>query len=444
MSSSIDRKSLLNSEWDCSCGQNHKVPVRLVAIESGALSRLPNILKDETKGGKTLLISDLITHKIIGEKAARLLTENGIHTRELVVPQEKPSADDKTADWVLSEVCDEAVLVACGSGTINDLTKYAAFKKGRPFIAVATAPSMNGYASGIVALTENGLKKTIVAAPPIAVIADLDILCDAPIEMIRSGLGDVISKPVSIADWKLDSIVKGTRFCSVPYELIADLESIYTKHPEQLSHRDIGAIRALTEALVYSGISMVIAGSSAPASGGEHLISHTLDMQASLKGGNHDFHGAQVGVATIVTAKLYEEIMMLDPDDLDWTKIWENHKAGKAKKIRQYWGPLATHVMPEYEKKWMPWSQKKEELSAIVEKWDDFTSAIRPFLKSSSEIKRILTGAGAKAHYMSIGASGEVFKKAILMAMTMRSRYTILDLADDLNLLEEFANRVVL
>lgn len=436
-----NRSKLLGAEWSCSCGAWHNVPVRAVVIEKDALHRLPDLAKNEIKSGTVVVISDLITRKIAAKRAAEILAGSGFCVRELIIPHEKPVVDDKTADWVSSKIRNESLLISCGSGTVTDLTKNAAFIKGRPFIAVATAPSMNGYASGIVALTENGLKKTVVSAPPVAVICDLNILCDAPLEMICAGLGDVISKPVAMADWKLSSIVKKEHFCTLPFELIADLEPLYTKEPSLISKRDPKTIGALTEALVYSGISMIIAGSSAPASGAEHLISHTLDMQSAVKGVKHDLHGAQVGVATLVTAKLYEEIVAFDPDRLDWTKIWEYHKVDRTNQIVEYWGPLAPQVMHEFAKKQIP--QKKNELGWIVDNWDDIVDELQPFLIPHSEIKRILTGALAKAHYSDIGAGPEEFRKAIMMARTMRSRYTILDLADDLNLLEGFAQKIV-
>ncbi len=437
---SRDRKSFLGSEWVCSCGARHRVPVRTVVIEKGALSRLPDVIKAEFKGGTIAIVSDFITQKVASRRVAEILAGNGFDVRELVIPNEKPVADDKTAEWVLSQIKDESLLISCGAGTVTDLTKNAAFKKGKPFIAVATAPSMNGYSSGIVALTENGLKRTAAADPAAAVICDLDILCGAPVEMIQAGLGDVISKPVSMADWKLESIVKGIPFCPLPFELIADLEPIYSKNSKLLRERDSKTIAALSEALVYSGISMVIAGSSAPASGGEHLISHTLDMQSQIKGKNHDFHGAQVGVAAIITARLYEKILALDPDRLDWPKIWEHHKKDRTAEIMEYWGPLAPAVISEFAKKKMDIKAKEAELEKIVDSWDDIVDELKLFLKSSAEIKRILTEAGSKAHYTGIGASEEEFKRAIIMARTMRSRYTILDLADDLNILEAFAN----
>lgn len=438
----FDRQKLLGAEWSCSCGRRHSVPVQKVLIGYDALKKLPDVVNDMAKTGAVLVLSDQVTNGIAGKAVADMLARNGVAVSELIIPHEKPVVDDKTADWVLSKIGDEPLLISCGSGAVTDLTKNAAYKKGRPFIAVATAPSMNGYASGIVALTERGIKKTITSAPPVAVICDLNILCNAPIEMIRAGLGDVISKPVSMADWKLASIVKKESFCPLPFELIADLESVYAKDSRLLATRDPKTIAALAEALVFSGISMIIAGSSAPASGGEHLISHTLDMQSSIRGREHDFHGAQVGVATIITAKLYEEVLALDPDRLDWTKIRKQYENDKLTQIMDYWGQLAPQVMKEFEKKRMPWLQKKEELGAIIDNWDDMVSMLHPFLRSSQEIKRILTEAGAKAHYADLGVSPDDFKKVVMMARTMRSRYTILDLADELDLLGMFVNEI--
>lgn len=439
----IDRQKLLGSEWDCDCGKHHSVPVRLVVVAPKAIEQLPRAVKEESKGKKALVISDSITHRVVGEKAAKLLKANGVSVRELIIPFDKPVADDKTFSWVLTQVKDEDVFISCGSGTITDLTKYAAHKNKKPFIAVATAASMNGYASGIVALTENGIKKTATVSPAVAVIADLDILCAAPMEMTLSGLGDVISKPVCMADWKLASLIKGEPFCKVPYEIIKDLESIYLKDSALIRKRDPKVIGALTEALVFSGVSMVIAGSSSPASGGEHLISHTLDMQADLHGKDHDLHGAQVGVATVVTANLYEEVFATNPQALDWKSIKAKYEAeSEMEEIKTYWGPLASEVTKEFEKKLMPWSKKEEELKDIVKRWEEIKTEIKPLLSPSATIKRVLTEAGAKAHYSKLGVSGEDFRQAILMARTMRSRYTILDLASDLNLLEPFAQEM--
>ncbi len=435
-----DRAKLLGSEWKCACGAVHSVPVRKVLIGAGVISELSAVVREAAGGGPVLLISDGTTRDIAGANAARMLASSGLKVRELVVPGEGPVVDDKTAASVIDNCGGESLFVSCGSGTVTDLTKYAAFTKGRPFVAVATAPSMNGYASGIVALTEKGLKRTVPAAPPLAVICDLDILCNAPMGMIRAGLGDVISKPCSMADWKLESLVKGGVFCPLPFELIADLESVYLKDSKLIAKREPKIIGALTTALVYSGISMVVAGSSSPASGGEHLISHTLDMRSAMTGKSHDLHGSQVGVATIVTSRLYEKVLSTDPDRLDWAKIWEHHRRDVSPQIIDYWGRLAPSVMREFERKRMPLKEKEAELEGIVERWDEIVDELKVFLRPSADIKRILTEAGAKTHYTDIGAGREDFRAAVLMARTMRSRYTILDLAYDLNLLEDFIN----
>ena len=150
---------------------------------------------------------------------------------------------------------------------------------------------MNGYASSIVALLVNKLKCTIATRSAVAVIADLDVISQAPLEMNRAGLGDIVSRGVSIADWKLAELVKGEYFCRVPFEIIADLEDVYAPNISRLSQGDTEVLRALMETLIYSGISMVIANTSAPASGGEHLISQQLPRNSYLGGLTYELSG---------------------------------------------------------------------------------------------------------------------------------------------------------
>jgi len=438
----IDRSSLLGKEWTCECGQRHLVSTRKVLIGEGAIKELPSIIKNLTDAKQVLIVSDIITNEVAGRFIADLLASKNISVYKLVVPFEKPVADDKTAQWVNSEANDGELFISCGSGTITDLTKYAAFKRKKPFICVATAASMNGYASPIIAITENGLKKTKPADPPVAVVADVDILCSAPFDMTCAGLGDVISKPVSMADWRLASIVKNEPFCRIPFWLIKDLENIYMNEPSLLAKKEKRAISALIEALIYSGISMAIAGSSAPASGGEHLISHTLDMRAQLKGNCHDLHGAQVGVATIVTAMLYEKVLNIKPDQIDIEKLSRRCESEDEARFTTFWGTLAPVVFEEYKKKRITWTKKKDELKKIIDDWGKIVAELKAYLIPSSYIKQILTEAGAKSHYTEIGVSNDEFKLAVLMARTMRSRYTILDLAEDLNVLESFVGEL--
>lgn len=439
---------LLGASFQCECGRTHTVPVRKIVLEEGAYLRLPEVLEELSLPRELCLIADDNTYGVLGSRLLRLLSGKDYRVREVVLPSPPGGtvkADQPTTDKLQSELPSVPLLVAIGSGTINDLTKLAAFRRNIPYVVVCTAPSMNGYTSSIVALTTEGLKTTSEARPPVAVVADLDVLVEAPMEMITAGLGDIVSKPVSTADWKLAQIVSGEYFCSRPIELVTRFEPLFMGNPQGIQRRQPEAIRALTEALLYSGISMVIAGSSSPASGGEHLISHTLDMQADLAGRKHDLHGRQVGVTTLFAAALYERVLREDVPSFDLDAI-----VGRATGSRQlddsldsYWGRLAEVVRKELSFKASGREESRNRLATIREQWGRIAAEIRGFLRPWSQIRDVLRQAGAATQIRDIGVSVEQFREAVLHAREMRRRYTVLDLSHEFRLLEKHVDGIL-
>ncbi len=443
----MKRAELLGKKWTCVCGQQHQVPIQKIIVQSGAVHCLPQLLQELINPKKVLVICDKITRNVLGKKIVDILSSHNLIVDELVIEQDKVVADDSTATWVTQQIKDPDLLISCGSGTITDLTKYAAFKHDKPFVAAATAASMNGYASNIVALICDGIKRSVKARPALAVVADLDVICDAPMEMTYAGLGDVISKPVSNADWKLSSIIKNQYFCDLPFKLIKDLEQIYKDNVKSLAKQDAKIMAALVEALIYSGISMVIAGSSSPASGGEHLISHTLDIKAIMQNKERNFHGAQVGITTIFTAALYEKVFSLDLSQIKVDQLQNFHaqsfQAEQKNILQKYWQKVYPEIEVEYAKKHMSWDAKQAELKFIQDNWSEIKAQVETFLVPSEQIKRVLTDGGAKTHYKQLGLSRQEFEQAVLMARYMRARYNILDLAQDFGLLELFTKQVL-
>jgi glycerol-1-phosphate dehydrogenase [NAD(P)+] len=422
--------------------------VRKIVLEEGAYLRLPEVLEELSLPRELCLIADDNTYGVLGSRVLRLLSANHYRVREVVLPSPTGAtvkADRRTADKLLSALPSVPLFVAVGSGTVNDLTKLAAFERNIPYVIVCTAPSMNGYTSSIVALTTDGLKTTSEAHPPVAVVADLDVLVEAPMELITAGLGDIVSKPVSTADWKLAQIVSGEYFCSRPIELVTQFEPLFMGNPKGIQRRQPEAIRALTEALLYSGISMVIAGSSSPASGGEHLISHTLDMQADLRERKHDLHGRQVGVTTLFAAALYERVLREDVPSFDLDAI-----VGGATRIGHpddsldsYWGPLAEVVRKELSFKASGREELRNRLVTIQGQWGRINAEIRGFLRPWSQIRDVLRQAGAATRIRDIGVSVEQFREAVLHAREMRRRYTILDLSHEFGLLEKHLDGIL-
>ena len=437
---------VLGTSWSCECGSVHEVPTRLAVIETGAIERLGEVFESLNLSGPVLVVSDETTREVAGRRVEGVLSDSGLSPRSFVLPGKKPRADEETAMLAAAAVeTRDAAIVSVGSGTITDLSKYAAFESGLPHVAVATAPSMNGYASGIVALTVGGLKTTNPVKPPVAVVGDLEILSRAPAAMIRAGLGDLISKPVAGADWKLSSIIRGEHFCMRPLELVRSLEPLYMVGADSIARGELRAISALMEALVLSGVSMVIAGSSAPASGGEHLISHFVDMRADLEGRTHDLHGAQVGVATLATSRLYERMMKLSSGAISDRALSTAWKRGEelAARVRSIFGARAGAILPEFERKRGEREAFEEEAKRLASRWDEVRDALRGLLMPSSQIRAALDLAGAPVHYSGVGLDAGGFRDALMCALCIRGRYTILDAALAFGELEEWADEIV-
>ncbi len=439
---------LLGSSFSCECGKVHSVGTRKIVLEEGAYQRLPEVLEELSLPRNVCVVADDNTFDVLGKKVVRLLSGEKFEVEEKVLPSPSHGtvvADQPTADGLLASLPSVPLLIAVGSGTINDLTKLAAFRREIPYVVLPTAPSMNGYTSSIVALTVDGLKTTSESSPPVAVVADMKVLLESPMEMIVSGLGDLVSKPVCTADWKLAQIVEGGYFCSLPITLVAKFEPVYMNDPEGIKLRQPGAIRGLTEALLYSGISMVIAGTSSPASGGEHLISHTLDMQADLSGRPHGFHGSQVGVSTLFTAALYERVMQEDIASFDVESLVAQQAPPEEQlsSLPQYWGRLAEAVGQEFSFKLLDADAKKKQLATIQETWGEIQRELAAFLRPWRYIRDVLDRAGAPWRIGDLDITLERFRQAALHAREMRRRYTILDVAYDFGLLEKHLDEII-
>jgi glycerol-1-phosphate dehydrogenase [NAD(P)+] len=432
----MNPEKLLNANFDCECGRNHEVPIRSIIYAEDSLKRLPEVLGSLVSSRSIVLVADKRTWAIAGEQAKKALEQTGWSVSDIIVPdagKSGPVCDGATHAWLNDRMPQADIALAVGSGVVNDLTKWSAFDKDIPYAVFATAATMNGYTAANVAPTIDGVKTLIRARAPLAVFAIPSIIIEAPFELTAAGLGDTIAKPISTADWIFNSLFCGESFCRYCSEIINSLEPYYFEHPEDISNRKPAAIEALFNALLYSGIAMTIIGTSAPASGGEHLLSHTLDMMSSIDGVEHDLHGRQVGLGTIFASAIYERIFEIDkpvchpyPGDIDST----------------FWGPLAASVRKEYE-------QKLPMLKTICEKlsdgktWNEFLATVKRQVRSPAQIKNCLKTAGAAHTFADIGCSHERLLAAALHAHQIRKRPTIIDLAWILGILPSAAEEII-
>jgi glycerol-1-phosphate dehydrogenase [NAD(P)+] len=289
---------------------------------------------------------------------------------------------------------------------------------------------MNGYTSVNAAITVNGHKKSLPARSPDGVFIDLDVLANAPKRLIQAGFGDAICRSTAQVDWLLSSRLLGGTYRSAPFAFIADLESELLADPSALLKADRSALSCLIRLLLLSGFGMTICGGSYPASQGEHLISHHVEMMPPA-GWVPALHGEQIAVTTLVMARLQDQVI-------------ERNKAPQLAASRLSIRSLEAHFGAEVGRAcWQDIQPKisdgagalrlNERLEAI---WPELRSEIALIRRPAPEIESALAKLDAPRRYSEIGLPRAVFKDAIVHAREIRNRYTFLDLAADSGLLE--------
>jgi glycerol-1-phosphate dehydrogenase [NAD(P)+] len=429
--------SIYGKKIECDCGKTHHIDPQGIIYSNDALTGLGDVLSEHTKGQKAVLLMDIRTHDVAGKEAASLLKESAWQVSEIVVPDRSggltPICDDYTHEQTLRQFKKTDIILSIGSGVITDLGKWAARDLHIPHVCYATAASMNGYTSANVAPTIKGVKKLLRAHPPRRVLATPEVIHNAPFEMTAAGYGDILAKSVSSADWCMNHVLFEDYYCERATSLIADIEPLYMGHPEDLPERKPEIMAALFHGLLLTGVAMTMAETSAPSSGGEHLISHTLDMMSYIDGEQHDLHGRQVGIGTVLASEIYRRILSLESPaflrpsmDID----------------KKFWGDLGEEVEAQY-------SEKTERLRKAIyilsqnDVWDRLREEVKRFVKPSEQIRDCLNRAGAAYRAEDIGCSRERILSALLHAHEMRSRFTILDLARLLGILPRAAKEIV-
>jgi len=311
----------------CFCGRSHKMTTDFCVIEAGGLANIDEYIRRSGLKGIAVSIYDENTYNATA----------GMHPKadkEIILPPENLHADNHgvlAATEQLPENCD--YLIAIGSGTIHDITRYCAYKKGIPFVSCPTAASVDGFCSSVAAMTWNGFKKTFEAAAPRIVIADLNIISKAPRFLTNAGFGDMIGKFIALADWKIAHILTDEYFCATIHDMTMEAAKAVTECAQAIKDGDITAYEKLSYGLCMSGLAMQMLGNSRCASGAEHHISHLIEMQPEGLGVKSDaLHGEKVGVGTLIASREYHRLVA------DKNILWADYREASDNYIKAMFG----------------------------------------------------------------------------------------------------------
>ena len=370
--------------FKCSCGREHHFDMSALSIGKEAIKNIVQ-MAEPFKSGKILVVFDSNTYKVAGEKVVELLKKDNFNVKELLFDcgDDILIPDEKTLGRILQEQdLDVSLIIAVGSGVINDSVKFVTSRTKLPYIIVATAPSMDGYVSDGAPIISHGYKYSPLAHLAYGVIGDTNILETAPMDLIKAGFGDVVGKITAIADWDLAVKANNDYRCDTCVTLVQKALDKCFSTAGGIKEKNGTSLQNLFEALTLTGVAMALINISRPASGAEHMLSHYWEMDFIAKGLNPNHHGIQVGIATKVIARYFEELE-----------------------------PLLPH--------------------GVKEKCPHHT-----------EIERLLKLVDAPTTPQEIGISRELFYQSLINGHTVRPRYSILQFAHDKELSEQIAQKI--
>jgi glycerol-1-phosphate dehydrogenase [NAD(P)+] len=406
----------------------------VVLIGAGVISSVEAVFAQCFGDKAAVIIADENTFAVAGHQVQERLVASG---RKCAAPIIFPGLPVLYADYrnVLELAAAlqnlDAIPVAVGSGTINDITKLAAQHCGRPYMIVATAASMDGYTAFGAAITRDGFKQTFACRAPYAVIADMDILAKAPASMTASGYADLLGKITAGADWLIAAALDIEPVDARAWLLVQDSLRVWISQPALLRLGDVQKTGELVKGLILTGLAMQAHHSSRPASGSEHQFSHLWEMQETAHGAVS--HGFKVGLGSIASAALYERLLAQDLSRLDISALcsaWPTRTQVEQAVRQSHPDPfLAGKAVEQSLAKYVEPAQLRQRLELLRGRWPELQERLSAQLLSAGHLRELLLAAGCPVHPSGIGMNLTQLKTSYSLARQIRSRYTIFDLA---------------
>ena len=408
------------------------VPVRTVVIGTDLGRSAAALLAPLRLGARLAVLHDPDTRAALGAEVAAAAMA-AFDVQEVVLPPHpKPDADTVALVRNAASACD--AIVAVGSGTINDLGKYAAHLSGKPYVVFGTAPSMNGYTSVNAAITERGHKKTLPASGAAGVFLDLDVLGKAPPRLIAAGFGDSACRTTAQADWLLAHLLLDQPYRRAPFALLEEDEPAMFAQAAGLCRGDRAALALLARTLALSGFGMAICGGSYPASQAEHLISHYIDMLGE-PGWPESFHGEHIAVTTLTIVRLQARLFAA-AESPTLRPTGDTPQAFTA-----HFGEVLGQEC------WKAFAPKNFDAAAMAgldarlrRQWPEIRAAIRAVLLPVDSIEAALAAVNAPMTPEALGVPRPFYRAATLHARRIRDRYTCLDLAAAAGTLQNYVD----
>ena len=397
----------------CACGREHTMETRAAVIEPGCLFEFEKYMAQFGVTGKRCALYGENSYAATADRHPRaeqqiVLDPTGLHANEI-----------STAEVLAKLEGDVEVIVAVGSGTIHDIARFCAHERGIRFVSCPTGASVDGFCSTVAAMTWYGFKKTLPAVAPEIVLADTEIIKNAPMELVRSGVGDIMAKYTALADWKMAHVLTNELLCEKIYSIMQDAADTVMQSVPGIARSEESAYADVTYALIMSGIAMQMMGNSRPASGAEHHISHMIEMEPEAFPVKFPaMHGEKTGVGSLIAVREYKRLAKIEditPYITDYAPIPEEH-------FRKFFGErLADSLIKENENDCLA-KVSREKLSAS---WSELRRIIDE-LPTEEYLYGLLEMLDAKRDLASIGVEESELPVLLKNSPLVRNRLTLM------------------
>ncbi len=421
---------------------------RLLVIEPGVRHRTAAALRQLFGERPAIIVADANTFEAAGRDVFDGLRRGGHECLDpFVFAEDDLHAENRHVEALERNLArHDAIPVAVGSGTINDLTKAASHRAGRSYLVVATAASMDGYSAFGASITRHGSKQTFDCPAPAGVLADLEVLEAAPDGMNSWGYADLLAKTVAGADWLLADGLGVEPIDAAAWEMVQSRLRAWVGDPAAVGRGEPEAIRSLILGLVMSGFAMQQTKTSRPASGADHQFSHLWDMQHHLHRGKTPSHGFKVAVGTLASSALYEELLLQPLDELDPKSLaaqWPDLPSAEGDIHQRFELPeLTAKALEETRAKYVDADTLGNQLARLRDVWPELRQRLEAHLTPFDELKDRLVEAGCPSTPDEIGISPSRLRESYLQAYYIRRRFTVLDLAARTGLLASSLDRI--
>ena len=421
---------------------------RRLVIGAGTRHDVPGVFSALFESSPSIIIADDNSFAAAGKDVYDSLRQAGRTVHEpLVLNADGLYAEYSFVTQIQNALAtNDAIPIAVGAGSINDLTKLAAHLSGRQYLSVATAASMDGYTAFGASITHEGSKQTFDCPAPLGVVADLEVIAAAPEGLNASGYADLVAKCPAGADWILADGLGVDPIDEANWQMVQARLREWIADPAGIQQRDYDATRRLTMALMVTGFAMQAACSSRPVSGAEHQFSHLWDMEHHTFQGTTPSHGFKVGIGSLASIGLYEVLLATDIANLDVeaaVAAWPDAAANECEIADLFPSTeLERKALLESGMKHLDRDTLLLQLQLLKREWPRIQERLASQLIPRAEMHDMLQAAGCPVEPQQIGISPERLRESYRKAYHIRRRFTILDVIRRTNLWEPTLDQV--